>query len=339
MVAVGHTPPLLETHQFNDPEDLIMTTNAAPLSVPPSAAPALANLRLGTAPDSWGVWFPDDPKQVPWHQFLDEAAAAGYTAVELGPFGYLPTEPEQLRDELGRRDLILSGATAGTALHRGPGALSEALEECRRVAALVAALDAPYLITLPAMFTDLYTGELLEPAELTSEQWKSLGDGHTELGRALLEEFGVRQMFHPHADAHVEGEASIDRFLEVTDPASVSLCLDTGHIAYGGGDNRAIVAKHPSRIGYVHLKSVDPAVIARVRAEHICFADAVQLGAMVEPDGGEPEMPALLADLDGLGLPLWAIVEHDMYPAPAGQPLAVATRTCSYYAARGLRGP
>jgi inosose dehydratase len=146
-------------------------------------------------------------------------------------------------------------------------------------------------------------------------------------------------MFHPHADAHVESAASIDRFLEVTDPASVSLCLDTGHIAYGGGDNRAVVAKHPSRIGYVHLKSVNPEVIARVRAEHISFADAVQLGAMFEPDGGEPEMPALLADLDSLGLPLWAIVEHDMYPAPAGQPLAVATRTCGYYAACGLRGP
>jgi inosose dehydratase len=73
--------------------------------------PSLPNLRLGTAPDSWGVWFPDDPKQVPWHQFLDEAAEAGYTAVELGPFGYLPTNPEQLRDELGRRGLTLTAAT------------------------------------------------------------------------------------------------------------------------------------------------------------------------------------------------------------------------------------
>jgi inosose dehydratase len=254
-------------------------------------------------------------------------------------------------------DLTLPAEGAGTVARRarttrphslrsnrrhGAGALSEALEECRRVAALVAALDAPFLITLPAMFTDLYdlyTGELLEPAELTSVQWKSLGEGHTELGRALLQEFGVRQMFHPHADAHVESAASIDRFLEVTDPASVSLCRDTGHIAYGGGDNRAVVAKHPSRIGYVHLKSVNPEVIARVRAEHISFAYAVQLGAMVEPDGGEPEMPALLADLDSLGLPLWAIFEHDMYPAPAGQPLAVATRTCGYSAACGLRDP
>ena len=60
---------------------------------------------------------------MPWHRFLDEAAAAGYTAVELGPFGYLPTNPEQLRDELGRRGLALTGATAGTALHRGGDAL------------------------------------------------------------------------------------------------------------------------------------------------------------------------------------------------------------------------
>lgn len=304
---------------------------------PADTTASLTNLRLGTAPDSWGVWFPDDPLQVPWHQFLDEAAAAGYSAVELGPYGYLPTEAERLRDELGRRSLTLSGATAGTALHRGGDALADALVECRQICGLLQALDAPFLITLPAMFTDLYSGELLEPAELTAEQWQRLGDGHSELGRVLAEEFGVGQMFHPHADAHVESENSIDRFLELTDPATVSLCLDTGHVAYGGGDNRAIVARHPDRIGYVHLKSVDPVVVARVRKEGISFADAVQLGAMVEPAEGEPDMPALLGDLDALGVPLWAVVEHDMYPAAPGAPLGVAGRTCRYYTQHGLR--
>ena len=301
------------------------------------STPTLPNLRLGTAPDSWGVWFPDDPKQVPWRQFLDEAAAAGYTAVELGPFGYLPTNPEQLRDELGRRGLTLTGATAGTALHRGGDALAAALAQCRPVAALLTAMDAPYLVTLPAMYTDLHTGELLEPAELTSEQWTLLGDGHSDLGRVLLDESGVRQMFHPHADAHVDGKTSIDRFLELTDPATVSLCLDTGHVAYVGGDNRAVVAKHPDRIGYVHLKSVDPEVVAKVRAEGMSFAQAVQLGAMVEPTRGEPEMPPLLAELDALGVPLTAVVEHDLYPAPPGVPLPIATRTQQYYSSCGLR--
>jgi inosose dehydratase len=159
------------------------------------------------------------------------------TAVELGPFGYLPTNPEQLRDELGRCGLSLTGATAGTALHRGPEALDAALAECREVAALLAAMDVPYLITLPAMYTDLYTGALLEPAELTAEQWTTLGRGHSELGRVLLDEFGVVQMFHPHADAHVDDDRRTTRFLELTDPTTVSLCLDTGHIAYAGGDN------------------------------------------------------------------------------------------------------
>lgn len=295
------------------------------------------NLRLGTAPDSWGVWFPDDPHQVSWSTFLDEAAAAGYTAVELGPYGYLPTHPEQLRDELGKRGLTLTGATAGTALHRGAEALTAALSECREVAGLLQAMDAPYLVTLPAMYTDLHSGELLEPAGLTDARWDDLCAGHNELGKVLREEAGVTQVFHPHADAHVDGNASIDRFLTETDPRWVSLCLDTGHVAYAGGDNRAVVAAHPDRIGYVHLKSVDPVVLERVRAERMSFATAVQAGAMVEPEAGEPDMPALLADLNALGVPLMAIVEHDMYPAAPGAPLPIARRTCAYYSSQGLR--
>jgi inosose dehydratase len=312
-----------------------MTSDAS--AATDAGASSLPNLRLGTAPDSWGVWFPDNPKQVPWHRFLDEAAAAGYTAVELGPFGYLPTNPEQLRDELGRRGLTLTGATAGTALHRGGDSLDQALAECREVAALLAAMGVPYLVTLPAMYTDLQTGELVEPAELTAEQWTTLGQAHSELGRVLLDEFEVRQMFHPHADAHVDGNASITRFLELTDPSTVSLCLDTGHVAYVGGDNRAIVAQHPDRIGYVHLKSIDPTVLAKVRAEGMSFAQAVQAGAMVEPNRGEPEMPPLLAELNALGIPLMAIVEHDLYPTPPDVPLPIATRTRQYYGSCGLR--
>ena len=61
-----------------------------------------------------------------------------------------------------------------------------------------------------------------------------------------------------------------------------------------------------------------------------------QLFAMVEPAQGEPDMPPLLAHLNALGVPLMAIVEHDMYPAPADAPLPIATRTRRYYSDRGL---
>ena len=50
------------------------------------------NVKVGTGPDSWGVWFASDPKQIPWRRFLDEVVEAGYEWIELGPYGYLPTD-------------------------------------------------------------------------------------------------------------------------------------------------------------------------------------------------------------------------------------------------------
>ena len=65
-------------------------------------------VNVGSAPDSWGVWFANDPQQTPWERFLDEVAAAGYTRIELGPYGYLPTDPSRLKEELGKRGLEMA---------------------------------------------------------------------------------------------------------------------------------------------------------------------------------------------------------------------------------------
>jgi inosose dehydratase len=48
-------------------------------------------------------------------------------------------------------------------------------------------------------------------------------------------------------------------------------------------------------------------------------------------------MPSLLADLNALGIPLVAIVEHDLYPTLPDVPLPIATRTRQYYSRCGLK--
>ena len=53
----------------------------------------LSRLRLGTAPDSWGVWFAEDAHQVGWKQYLDDVANAGYVWTELGPQGSFRRTP------------------------------------------------------------------------------------------------------------------------------------------------------------------------------------------------------------------------------------------------------
>ena len=36
-----------------------------------------STIRIGSAPDSWGVWFPSDPDQTPADRFLSEVSGAG----------------------------------------------------------------------------------------------------------------------------------------------------------------------------------------------------------------------------------------------------------------------
>ena len=288
-----------------------------------------SRLRLGSCPDSWGVWFADDPAQTPWPRFLDELAEAGYRWLELGPYGYLPTDPARLRDEVDRRGLAVSGQAVFGALHN-PGQWEADLRDARQVAELVTAMGAAHMVLLPADAGP-------SPPELDADRWRTLVERTTELGRILREDYGIAAVFHPHADSHVGTQPQIERFLADTDPAEVNLCLDTGHVAYYGGDNAELIERYPERIGYLHLKQADPAVLEQVRSEALSFAEAVRRGAMCEPPKGEPDFEALLDAVDRhLEGELFAIVEQDLYPCDPDVPLPIATRTCQYLRKLGV---
>jgi len=298
----------------------------------------LSKLRLGTAPDSWGVWFASDPRQVTWDVYLDEIAAVGYVYTELGPQGFMPQDPEQLKDELAQRGLTVAGGTVFAGLHQGAEALQKAKADFGREAKLLAALGAEYLVHLPEQYTDMHTGEATQDADIDPQQWQNLVTGTDELARYLYESYGVKLVFHPHVDTHVDTQNRIERFLSDTDADLVNLCLDTGHIAYCEGDNVEIVKRFPERITYVHLKSVDPAVRARALAENLPLSEAVKLGVMCEPPYGEPDMPPLLAALGELDRDIFCIIEQDLYPVEPHIPLPIGARTAGYYVGCGL-GP
>jgi inosose dehydratase len=297
----------------------------------------LSRLTLGTAPDSWGVWFANDPHQVGWKQYLDEIAAAGYLYTELGPQGFMPQDPEQLKDELAARSLTVCGGTVFAGLHKGADALETAKRTFGQEARLLAAVGAKYLVHLPEQWTDQHTGEVLESADIDPQQWTNLTSGTNDLARYLFHEFGIQLVFHPHVDTHVDTQERIERFLTDTDPEFVNLCLDTGHVAYCEGDNVQIVERFPERITYVHLKSVDPAIRRRALDEKLPLSEAVKLGVMCEPMYGDPHMPTFLDALGRLRRDIYTVVEQDLYPVEAHIPLPIGARTAGYYAGCGLR--
>jgi inosose dehydratase len=299
----------------------------------------MSRLRLGTCPDSWGVWFADDPLQTPWHRFLDEVGEVGYEWLELGPYGYLPTDPSRLADELASRGLKVAGGTmhGHSGLHRS-GDWADIVGATRKVAGLTAAMGATHLIFVPVPgYRDDKTGGWLEAAELDDGQWRTLISATSELGKIVAEEYGLRLEFHPHADSHVETQAQTERFLSETDPRYVSLCLDTGHLAYRHADSAAIIRRYPDRIGYVHIKQMDPKIVAQADREGLAFGQAVAMGASCEPPAGDPGVPEVAKALASLDRDIFVVVEQDMYPVQFDVPKPIAQRTHDYLREVGVR--
>lgn len=295
----------------------------------------IPNLRLGSAPDSWGVWFPEDDRQPPYARFLDELAAAGYEWLELGPYGYLPTDPAVLRDEVASRGLKVSGGTVFGNLH-DPAKFDETRAVVAEVAALTASQGAEHVVLIPPLFRDEKTGAVDDVTEWDADQWRIVHAAANRLGREIHEQYGVRLDLHPHADCQIMTQPQIETFLDGTDPDHVSLCLDTGHVAYGGGDNVDLIRRYAPRIGYVHIKQMDPEILRQVRDEGLGFGEAVKRGVCVEPPAGVPNPADIIAELATLDAELFVIVEQDLYPCEPDVPLPIAVRTREYLGGCGL---
>ena len=293
------------------------------------------DIKLGVAPDSWGVWFANDPKQAPWQRYLDEIVQAGFTRTELGPYGYMPTDPQVLRRELERRGLEPVALAEGGNLEE-PSAWPALEKLASQACELLVGVGGKYFVLFDESYTDSRTGEPVSDSALDEEHWKRLIDSTTRLADRVHSRFGLRMLFHPHAETHVETEDQIERFLRETDPQRVNLCFDTGHHAYRGGDAVAFMRKHHDRIPFLHVKSIDADVQRRVAAEHIPFAGAVGMDMFVEPSRGAIDFMQfrdVLREIDYNG---YAIVEQDMYPAPLDKPLPIAKRTHDYLVGIGI---
>ena len=281
-------------------------------------------IQVGIAPDSWGVWFPDDDRQMHWRRCLDEMQAAGYAGVEMGPWGYLPNDFETLKGELERRDLRLVSATVGGNF-ADDRSTEEMCETIKDIAELLIRFQQPtYIVILPDMYTDAMTGKDVLPRELTDTQWEKLYRNVQRTGK-LIDSCGLVPALHPHVDSYIQTEEQIERVLAHTD---ITLCFDTGHHIYGGGDPVSFYKKHHDRIPFLHIKECDVRIQEQMRANGWSFAKAVAAGIMCEPGKGKIDFRDLFDFMKQIEYSGWIVVEQDMYPvSDMSQPLEIAART------------
>src|SRR5688572_18166436 len=105
-------------------------------------------IKIANAPCSWGILeFDLDGEVAGYSQVLDEMVETGYHGTELGDWGFLPTDPEQLRQEIHGRGLTLLGAFVPVML-KDAQAHAPGIEVAVRTARLLAAVegDLPFIV-------------------------------------------------------------------------------------------------------------------------------------------------------------------------------------------------
>jgi inosose dehydratase len=298
-------------------------------------------MRVANAPCSWGALEFDWAGPAPsYARVLDEMSATGYAGTELGDWGFLPTDPLALQDELARRRLDLLGAFVPVAL-TDRAAHPAGIESALRVARLLHRVSraAPFIVLSDDTAADpdrtARAGRITPADALDDDEWRTLTAGAESIAAAVKGETALRTVFHHHCATFVETPAEIDELMTRTDPSLIGLCLDTGHNAFGGGNPIDTLRKWRDRIWHVHLKDCDPAVKRRAAAENWDYPAAVRNGVFCELGQGEVDLRGVLGQLQQSGYSGWLVVEQDVLPS-MGTPAQSAARNRAYLQSLGL---
>ncbi|MBR5409746.1 MAG: myo-inosose-2 dehydratase [Clostridia bacterium] len=284
-------------------------------------------VKLGIAPIGWtNDDMPDLGAENTFQQCVSEMALAGFTGCEVG--NKYPKDTDELKKALDLRGMQICNAWFSAFLTTKPYEEVEA-DFIKHIT---------FLKTMGAKVVGISEqGHSIQGTDLpifeakyvmNDEEWDRLCTGLNKLGK-VAKDMGIALTFHHHMGTVVQTAAEIDRMMENTDPELFSLLFDSGHLAYCGEDYMAVLKKYAKRIKHVHLKDIRPAVIEKVKAEHLSFLQGVRLGTFTVPGDGAIDFGPIFDVLAESGYEGYVLVEAEQDPAIAN-PLEYAIKARKY---------
>ncbi len=297
-------------------------------------------MKVANAPCSWGVIENVGGERGGYTQVLDEMRGTGYAGTELGDWGFMPTDPQVLRQELAARSLKLLASWVSVRLYDLAGH-SQSEADAVRTARLLAEAGGPHALIVLGddPYTDplrtLHAGRIRPEHEMSEPQWRIFAEGANRVAHAVKRETGLRTVFHHHIGTWVETPEETAKLLRLTDPEVLGLCFDTGHYCFGGGDPMEGIRRHADRIWHVHFKDFEPTVAERSRREGWDAIQSVEQGVFCELGRGDVDFPGILNILKKQEYQGWIVVEQDVMPG-MGSPKESAQRNRAYLRHIGL---
>lgn len=282
--------------------------------------------RLAAAPISWGICeAPGWGMQLPPTRVLAEMRDLGIVATELGALGWLPTEPAALRSMLADHSLRLIGGFVPLILHRADQA-DTVVAEARTAAATLAAGGATCFVSAVVS-----SHEAWERPPVSADEWATVFR-NLAIVDEIAAEHGLVQVIHPHVNTLIETADEFQRFLDHTD---VKFTLDTGHLFIGGANPVELAERHIDRVGLVHIKDVNMAVAARMRAGELTLMTATQAGLFPAAGAGDVPISDTISALESRGYSGWYVLEQDVAltdgEPPLGEGPVLGVRTSIEY--------
>ncbi len=296
---------------------------------------------FSSCPGSWGIEDSSNPENTPWKTVLDQIGAIGFNALELGPYGYLPSEAAMLTEELNKRDLKIVAGTlyddlvSKESFHR---IVNKTHEICRVLSTVPTAAPLvnqkqvpPYYVIIDAVKPERETLPRFTKAPMVSaDLWAQMVSHIKEIAKISLEEYGVRSVIHHHAGGYMDYMDEIDLILSDISADLVGLCFDTGHAYYAGIDPEQGIRKYASRIEYVHFKDIDKSVYDVVIHENIGFYEACFKKLMCPIGEGVLDYGSIRKALTDIEYDGWITIEQDRHPNDTSDVQACIQKSVKY---------
>ena len=284
---------------------------------------------IGTVPILWNnADLLDLAPEMTAESVLDDIARLGYAGSQFGR-GF--PEGDELRQALASRGLRFSELYS--AVTAGPDGLEDDAREVahRDLDRLVAAGGEVLVVALDGGGErEAWSGRVADGAP----QWKAAAfEGLAQLLGELVAAApdGVRIAFHPHTATWVESPDEVEALASRLPDTGAGLCLDVGHYLVGGGEPVRAIRRYGSLVTHVHLKDVDPAVLARLRSREIDgFGAAVRERIFTELGNGALDLHGVLATLDAVDFDGWLMVEQDSSWLQPAEAAAIGRRVLQY---------